>query len=175
MKTKLTEDWLIELIEDKLWEHFNVDPIASLEIWCIAIARQSGLIDGLMSKILVWKWWSCLINWLIFQNICKHSLIQFFLTLSLLFSTTATILHFLFRQLIRIFPVRPGKPQNLNLRGLSNTSLVLTYDVPNEMQEFPPGLVQHIQVSNQHEPGKWTVRDTIMDSQDKKVLLLFFC
>ena len=52
---------------------------------------------------------------------------------------------------------------------------MLTYDVPNEMQEFPPGLVQHIQVSNQHEPGKWTVRDTIMDSQDKKVLLLFFC
>ena len=45
--------------------------------------------------------------------------------------------------------VRPGKPQSPELESRSDSRLILSYDVPNEMKEFPPGLVQKIQYSNQ--------------------------
>ena len=56
----------------------------------------------------------------------------------------------------------------LSLTGESDTSLVLTYSVPNMMREFPPGLVQQIRVSNQHELGEWEELDKIKDA-DKEV------
>ena len=50
----------------------------------------------------------------------------------------------------------------------ADTSLVLTYSVADSMREFPPGLVQQIRVSNQHQPGQWKVLDKIKDA-DKRV------
>ena len=64
----------------------------------------------------------------------------------------------------------------LSLTGESDTSLVLTYSVPNMMREFPPGLVQQIRVSNQHEPGQWEELDK-MEGADKEVsrpMILYF-
>ena len=56
----------------------------------------------------------------------------------------------------------------LSLTGESDTGLVLTYSVPNMMREFPPGLVQQIRVSNQHQPGQWEELDKIEEA-DKEV------
>ena len=66
--------------------------------------------------------------------------------------------------------MRPGPAESLSLTGESDTSLVLTYSVPNMMREFPPGLVQQIRVSNQHQPGQWEELDKIKDA-DKEVRL----
>ena len=64
--------------------------------------------------------------------------------------------------------MRPGPAEMLSLAGESDTCLVLTYSVPVMMREFPPGLVQQIRVSNQHEPDEWEEHDNIKDT-DKEV------
>ena len=69
---------------------------------------------------------------------------------------------------LKLLLVRPGPAEMLSLAGESDTGLVLTYSVPNMMREFPPGLVQQIRVSNQHEPGEWEKLDKIKDA-DKEV------
>ena len=69
---------------------------------------------------------------------------------------------------LKLLLVRPGPAEMLSLAGESDTGLVLTYSVPNMMREFPPGLVQQIRVSNQHEPGEWEELDKIKDA-DKEV------
>ena len=64
--------------------------------------------------------------------------------------------------------VRPGPAESLTLIGESDTGLVLSYSVPNMMRQFPPGLIQQVRVSNQHEPGHWEQLDKIKDA-DKEV------
>ena len=64
--------------------------------------------------------------------------------------------------------MRPGPAERLSLTGESDTGLVLTYSVSDSMREFPPGLVQQIRVSNQHQPGQWEELDKIKDA-DKEV------
>ena len=66
--------------------------------------------------------------------------------------------------------MRPGPAEALSLTGVSDTALELGYSVPIMMRGFPPGLVQQIRVSNQHEPGAWEELDKITDA-DKEVSL----
>ena len=60
--------------------------------------------------------------------------------------------------------MRPGPAESLELIGESDTSLVLSYSVSNMMRQFPPGLVQQVRVSNQHEPDHWEQLDMIEDA-----------
>ena len=59
--------------------------------------------------------------------------------------------------------MKPGKPENIKLEALSFNSLELTYDVNMRMKNFPVGLVQKIEISNEHEPGEWLEHDAVAD------------
>ena len=65
--------------------------------------------------------------------------------------------------------MRPGKPLNLKLEPLSYDSLLLSYQVPTEMKDFPPGLLQKIEYSDEYHPGEWSLLEGVFDLNDYKV------
>ena len=73
-----------------------------------------------------------------------------------------------------LFLVRPGKPQSPDLSPTSSKSLILSYNVPNQMKNFPPGLIQEIVFSNQYEPDEWTKLNVVTSPEHRKVGELYY-